>query len=201
MRHSNIELLRIVAVLFILTLHTRFEGILAVYEGGIDINHICRFIFQAMSIVGVNLFVLISGYFGIKLKPSSLINILLQVVYITIVSILFTLIYSLVFDKPFHFNEIWFTPVAKIVWFVPAYIMLMIFTPILNVFIENTTTKKLAIYTACLYLLSIYWNSILVGTISGFDGYSWGWFIILYFTGCVIRRLEVSKSTVGGGIS
>ena len=52
-RDSNIELLRIVAMLMILTLHTRFEGIEAMYDGIIDANHLCRFSFQALSIIGV----------------------------------------------------------------------------------------------------------------------------------------------------
>ena len=86
-RDSNIELLRVVAMMMILTLHTRFEGIESVYDGVIDANHISRFSFQALSIVGVNLFVLISGYFGIKLKATGLINLLWQIVYIAVVCI------------------------------------------------------------------------------------------------------------------
>jgi len=35
-RDSNIELLRVVAMMMILTLHTRFEGIESVYDGVID---------------------------------------------------------------------------------------------------------------------------------------------------------------------
>lgn len=87
-RDSNIELLRVVAMLMILTLHTRFEGIEAVYDGIVDANHLCRFSFQALSIVGVNLFVLISGYFGIRMKASSIINLLFQIVYIAVICLL-----------------------------------------------------------------------------------------------------------------
>lgn len=45
-RHSNMELLRIVAMLMILTLHTRYDGILSVYDGTIDASHIARFFFE-----------------------------------------------------------------------------------------------------------------------------------------------------------
>lgn len=62
------ELLRMIAMFMILVLHARFEGILAVYDGTVDMNHATRFLFEALAIVGVNLFVLISDYFGIRLR-------------------------------------------------------------------------------------------------------------------------------------
>lgn len=71
-RSSNIELLRIIAITFVLILHTRFDGILAVYDGGLTLSHICRFAFEALAIVGVNVFVMISGYFGIRLTARSI---------------------------------------------------------------------------------------------------------------------------------
>lgn len=189
-RQSNIEFLRILAMLMILTLHTRFEGIESVYDGGIDANHICRFSFQAMSIIGVNLFVLISGYFGIKLKNKGIINLVWQVVYIAVICLGIRILWSHYNGEVFVFDKKWLFPVTNTVWFIPSYIMLMLFSPIINVFIDGTSTRKLVHYTIGLYLLSYYWSSIWVGTVMGFDGYSWGWFIILYLTGRIIRRMN-----------
>ena len=42
-RNSNFELLRIVSMFMILTLHSRFEDIVANYDGIIDANHVCKF--------------------------------------------------------------------------------------------------------------------------------------------------------------
>lgn len=194
-RDSNIELLRIVAMLMILTLHTRFEGIEAVYDGIIDANHLCRFSFQALSVVGVNLFVLISGYFGIKPRKSSIINLLFQIVYIAVICLIIRFVVSNMGETAqsgggnINIGIKDFFPVTNIVWFVPSYIMLIIFSPMLNLFIERTSTKHLALYTIGLYALTYYWDSIWVGTVQGFGSYSWGWFIILYYTGRIIRRL------------
>jgi hypothetical protein len=71
--------------------------------------------------------------------------------------------------------------------------MLMVFSPILNSYVEKITTKRLFYYTLGLYALSYYWSSLWVGTIAGFDGYSWGWFVILYLSGQIIRRLKDEK--------
>lgn len=192
-RKSNIELLRVVAMLMILTLHTRFEGIESCYDGVIDANHIARFSFQALSIVGVNLFVLISGYFGIKLKATGLINLLWQIVYIAVVCIFVRYVMSKMGGANLNFEIKHFFPVTNTVWFVPSYIMLMVFSPILNSYVEKITTKRLFFYTLGLYALSYYWSSLWVGTIAGFDGYSWGWFVILYLSGQIIRRLKDEK--------
>ena len=42
-QNSNFELLRIVSMFMILTLHSRFEDIVANYDGIIDANHVCKF--------------------------------------------------------------------------------------------------------------------------------------------------------------
>lgn len=192
-RNSNFELLRIVSMFMILILHTRFEDIVANYDGIIDANHICKFLFEALSIVGVNLFVLISGYFGIKLKLKSIINLLWQIVYIAVICVIMRYGISIYQGTPLAFNIKWLFPVTNIVWFVPCYIMLMLFSPVLNAFIDKTPTRFLIIYTATLYIISYYWSSIWINLIGGFGGYSWGWFIILYFTGRILNRLNAEN--------
>ena len=52
-RQTNIELLRVISMLMILLLHTRYDGILSVYEGTLNFNKILIFLFEAISIVGV----------------------------------------------------------------------------------------------------------------------------------------------------
>ena len=65
-RNSNFELLRIIAMVMIVSLHTLGHG------GGLNnttvnsINFIFNHILESLSIVAVNIFILISGYFGIK---------------------------------------------------------------------------------------------------------------------------------------
>ena len=67
-RKSNIELLRIFSMILIVLVHSNFSILGAVTEGEVAQNSFRAFgriLFEQMCIVGVNVFVLISGYFGI----------------------------------------------------------------------------------------------------------------------------------------
>lgn len=192
-RHSNMELLRIVAMLMILTLHTRYDGILSVYDGTIDASHIARFFFESISTVGVNLFVFISGYFGIKLRKASVANLAFQVYYFAIIAF----IGSCLLNGSLHVGSAGYLkllfPLSHNVWFVPCYFILMLLSPILNSFIEGKTAKQLALYTLGLYAIAFVWTDIW-GCVDGFSGYSWGFFIILYMTGATIRKWATNHS-------
>lgn len=65
-RLSNYELLRIVAILLISLMH----GISSAYGSHFAVNSIAHVSTNAVGNMGVTLFVLISGYFGIRLRAS-----------------------------------------------------------------------------------------------------------------------------------
>ena len=193
LRSSNIELLRIIAITFVLILHTRFDGILSVYDGNLTPSHVCRFTFEAMAIVGVNVFVMISGYFGIKLTGRSIGRYCFQIYYFAIIAI--TLI-SFMGENPLERNQILklLFPVSHNVWFVPCYFILMLLAPMLNSFIEKTNLRNLAVYTILIYAISYIWGNVFQ-TLNGFGGYSWGFFIILYLTGAIIAKYNKKHIT------
>lgn len=70
----------------------------------------------------------------------------------------------------------------------------MLFSPILNAFCDKYKTKQVILLTASIYVLAYFWSAILQGTIAGFGGYSWGWFVILYLTGQIISRYTDTHS-------
>lgn len=187
-RLTNIELLRVISMLMILVLHTRYNGILSVYGDTINLNVFLQFLFEAISIVGVNIFILISGYFGISLKRKSICNLLFEIYFYGIVG----LIGWMVVQQTLHVETRYFMkallPISQTVWFIPNYILLMLFSPMLNAFCEKYSGKQLLYFTLCLYIVSYTWTNVIQGTINGFGGYSWGWFLILYLTGRFIRH-------------
>ena len=87
-RKSNIELLRVISMIMILVLHIRYDGILVVYDRTMGVGSIFTFLFEALSIVGVNVFILISGYFSIRLKFRSVSNLLFQIYFYGILGLL-----------------------------------------------------------------------------------------------------------------
>lgn len=84
-RQSNYELLRIVAMFMVMMLHVNF---LALGKPTMDeansatIPTFVRIMFEVMSVGCVDLFVLISGWFGIKANRKSLLAFVFQVVFI-----------------------------------------------------------------------------------------------------------------------
>lgn len=186
-RKSNIELLRVVAMLMILVLHTRFDGIEAVYECAFDAGHFMIFLFEAIAIVGVNLFILISGYFGIHPNRKNVLKLLFQIYFFGLVGLVGWIVVQGTWMVEVRHYVKALLPVSQTIWFIPNYIILMLFSPVLNAFCEKYNAKQIAIFTMAVYTLSYFWTAIVQGTISGFGGYSWGWFMQLYLTGRVIR--------------
>ena len=79
-RNSNLELLRIVAMLMVTMLH--FNACANVdlmsFPDGMLCQYKWAFMIESFCIVAVNCFVLMSGYFGIKLKGRSVLKLYLQ---------------------------------------------------------------------------------------------------------------------------
>lgn len=192
-RNSSVELLRIIAITFVLILHTRFDGILSVYDGALTISHIVRFAFESFAIVGVNVFIMISGYFGIRLTGRSIARYCFQVYYFAAIAIL---LLWLTGDTPIcksHILRLLF-PVSHNVWFVPCYFILTLLAPMLNSYIEKTPLRKLAVYTMLIYVIGYVWGNVFQ-TLDGFGGYSWGFFIVLYLSGAIIAKWNKNHIT------
>ena len=77
-RSSNIELLRLVVTMFVLILHCNGwllnDFYKLTWESGDTAAQIFRPLVQAVTVVAVNVFILISGFFFIKPKCKSLVN-------------------------------------------------------------------------------------------------------------------------------
>ena len=79
-RESNIEALRLLSMLMVLNLHS-FWG----YDNGSGILQVLDFFRESTSVCAVNVFLLISGYFGIKWKWKSFYNLVFQVFFYSFV--------------------------------------------------------------------------------------------------------------------
>lgn len=192
-RQSNFELLRIISMFLVLIVHADFlslgipSKIDFINDGLIAVN---KTIVQCIAIVCVNVFILISGWFGIKQKKIGFFNFIFQCLFFYI------LIYSILIA--FKFRIISFIDIRKCFlfapntgWFVLSYIGLFILSPIINEFINNTTKEALRNV-----LLSFYGFQTFVwlgGGVSFFEsGYSTISFIGLYLLGRYLK-LYVKK--------
>ena len=126
-RNSNIELLRIISMLLVLVVHANFLSLsepthLETIES--PIISFSRYLIQSLSIVCVNVFILISGYFGIRTNLKKISSLLYQV-YFWIFFIHFIL-NVLHLEEKRNIGE-WISSFLLFdYWFIRAYIILYI---------------------------------------------------------------------------
>lgn len=186
-RQSNIELLRILAMFLVLLVHADYFSLGAPNVQEIQMSPkdaISRIFFESVSIVCVNVFVLISGWFGIKPSFKGLSNFIFQCLFFLIGLYLTTIIIGV--------NELSLKGVAgcffatKLNWFIKAYLLLYLLSPVLNAFIESATqrTYKLVLISFFLFTCTYGW----IGAAAFMDnGYTTLFFIGLYLLSRYIR--------------
>lgn len=186
-RLSNMELLRIVAMLMVVAIHmcyysfgtpTRAEVLqFSPFAMG-------RMAVQSFTVVCVDVFVLLSGYFGINASWKRLCGLLFQV-------LLLTFPIGLLYVWKSHGSGVYsagrcLTDAFMLGgWFVRAYVMLYVMSPVLNAFVRFAAPEQLKRLTFFLLLLVTLWGWMLKIEFSG--GYSAMFFAVLYLLGRCVR--------------
>ena len=162
LRNSNIELLRCICMLMIVYLHLLIHGVngeFAAFNGNEVLPTTLLESFTTIfCMVAVNVFVIISGYFGINIFDKSgnivyskiLKNYLIVLFYSICISAVFLLV-GRISLKEFVFS---FLPVVTGKWwFATCYIVLVLITPFINFLIEQNWKNK---YLYVVILLTIF---------------------------------------------
>ena len=198
-RQSGFELLRIVAMIFILILHADCLsfGFPSTQEiAASPFSAFLRTWLETIAVVAVNTFVLISGYFGIRLRADRFMGLLFQsVFYIMGVYLVLVAIGWEVFSVT-HFARCLSPLDPSGGWFIPVYIGLMLLSPILNTFVTQTGEKNLlGVIVALLLMQSVFgWG---VDHLKVSAGYSLFSFILLYLIVQYIRLYPETFATKG----
>ena len=198
-RQSGFELLRIVAMIFILILHADCLSFGFPSTQEITASPISAFLrtwLETIAVVAVNTFVLISGYFGIRLRADRFMGLLFQsVFYIMGVYLVLVAIGWEVFSVA-HFARCLSPLDPSGGWFIPVYIGLMLLSPILNTFVTRTGEKNLlGVIVALLLMQSVFgWG---IDHLKVSAGYSLFSFILLYLIGQYIRLYPETFATKG----
>lgn len=132
---------------------------------------------QSVSVISVNVFVLISGWFGIRPKIKSLANFLFQVFFFLILS--FSAMVALGKVPVSMGNIVKCLTVINTLWYVNAYLLLYILSPALNALVEHTTRRTFKRVLIAFYILQfVYgWTGLLPIYEGGYSALS---FIGLY---------------------
>lgn len=157
-RLSNIELLRCLSMFMVLLLHSSFLAFGMPDVEAIQSNPVLlggQILQQGVGIVSVDVFVLISGWFSIKPKQKSICSFLFQIVFLQILSYVVFVSTGLVeLNKESIKDLMMLKPFQG--WFIKAYLLLYIISPVLNAFVENASKRKLR------NVLIAYWSFLIL---------------------------------------
>ena len=145
-RNSAFELLRIIAMFFIVIWHISIHA----QRGELDSHNYII----ALCIIGVNLFILISGYFGIKITWQNILTLIGTIVFYHIMTIACKWGIT---ETPPNFDSIkgLFAPLRESRWwFINCYFNLMLLSPIINTTLNNTTERQFKYFLGVLLFIS-----------------------------------------------
>ena len=209
-RDSNFELLRIVAMAFIVLHHMivhgtqmwRFSlGEPSIFPATNIPVAASLILLNAFFVVGVNSFLLISGFYGIKLKFKSFYALL-------ITCLLYSYAYDVLVAYTHHTAYVFsLQPLEEVFlhsgWFITCYVGLMFLSPFINKAVAAFTSKE-AIYGLILLSILTFWFGFHLGSsYINETGYNVLHFVFIYYMGQLLRRFESSiriKSSVSWGV-
>ena len=183
------ELLRIVSMVLVLITHACYVSLGPPTQADITASYsssIMRSLSESLSDVGVNTFILISGWFGIRSRLSRFVEFIFQIYFLEV--LLYAMMKVLGLTGTIGIDgwiELFFFRYGTY-WFIKAYIVLYIFAPLLNAFVENCSRKQLQFFLISFYIVqTIYGFYINIGWFS--NGYSPMSFMGLYLLARYMR--------------
>lgn len=195
-RLSNIELLRIIAMLMIMVSHM-CDSIGAPNKNDYLSQPYFSFVrscVEYVSVIGVNVFVLISGWFGIRFKWQRLLELYFQIFFFSFLLLIFGLVVN---DNNISFGGIigMLTMGNNDYWFLKVYVMLYIISPILNSFIDNASEKNFRITLVLMALFIFYYGWVSPDSTKWLvKGYCLVWFCFLYLLSRYLRLYKTCFS-------
>lgn len=193
-RRANFELLRIVAMLMIITMHYLDKGgILPKPDAAFGTVGYLAWGMEAFCVCAVNVYVLISAYFlaECEYRPLKAVKLWLTVVFysVTIAAVLAAVgVIPLSQLDPYRILNYIFPVIEEHYWFVTAYILMFLLAPLMNGTLRSLPVRTYRQGIFLLLLLLCVSKSILpVKLPTDRLGYDALWFLCLYLIGAYIR--------------
>ncbi|MBR6950001.1 MAG: acyltransferase family protein [Bacilli bacterium] len=190
LRNSNIELLRILAIIMIIFHHFSFHG-------GYSINSLSFFSTVWLQFIGscgkisVNLFILISGYFLINsksVKINKFLKLIFQILFYLIVILAFCLLFKIIPINTFDLKN--YLLKYNDWWFARSYLALYLIHPYVSLFLNSLSKEK---YRNLLIFSFIFLSIIPTITNIKFDEGNLIWFIFIYSLGGYISKYPIKN--------
>lgn len=192
-RHSNMELLRIVAMFLVLVTHADFWSLGSPNYDDIHSNFLSattRIGIEALSIICVNVFILISGWFNIKPSVKGFCNFIFQCLFINITLYAIVVITGLQTLTKGGIADVFLFSDHD--WFIKSYIGLYILSPVLNAYCKYADKRSQEIVFLGFYIFQTLYG-ITSTALFIEHGYSTFSFIGLYLLGNYAHKYLYNK--------
>lgn len=171
-RQSNIEMLRLLSIFALLFLHFYRHSLLpsTVYAEQTGFWKNFPLAISSITSLQVNIFILISGWFGIHTTPKKIFNFVLMCAFYGVLTYGISLclgnsfsIKDLVISfMPFSLMDKW--------WFAKAYLYLMLLAPLFNKAIEHMSKREYLYVLFALMLINSYYGFFCQDTVNPYGG-------------------------------
>ena len=193
-RQSNIELLRLIAMVMVLALHANGAAgpFVSRCEATGGSAGFIRLFLETACVISVNAFIMISGWFGIRASFKGLASLFFQLCFY---SLCIALVYKVFIGTPFSWKDVALSCLGIPYWFIPAYLILYLLSPFLNAFMDKAGQKELLISVVAFFIAELVYGRF--GDQGHFHaGYSALSFIGLYLAAGYLRRHPCRISTL-----
>lgn len=185
-RNSAIEILRIIAMLFIVLSHACSHGEIDRVSAPITLNKLFLQ-WSTLGGIGVNLFFMISGYFLCEkeFKRTSISRLLAQGWFY---SIALFLVFKFGFGYDYSLSELVLVFLPTLFyeyWFLTAYLVLLLLSPFINAMINALSRKQFLLLIATTVIL---WVGIRTFTSSEMLGTAIPFSVTMYLIGAYLRK-------------
>ena len=196
-RESGIELFRCVLMYMIIFLHMLIHGvngeIVSFRNGQVYETTLFESCFSILCMVSVNCYVMISGYFGIKVNKTKLIKTYLPVLFYSFFIALIFFAYKKVSVRDLILSCI---PIFRVsYWFATCYIFLCLISSALNYIAEKFYKTNYFYFVLFVFLLITWIPKICIQlkTVLGLNSLGFSQIVISYLIGRCIWHFENSQ--------
>lgn len=175
-RESNIELLRVISIFLVLVVHVNM-----LHKGigipGLDDLHsdfiptFTRVFFISIAYICVDIFVIISGWYGIHASLRGIFKLMFMCLFLGMIGFGLNLYEGGVFSMG-GFIKLFFDWLFP-GWFIASYMMMYILSPIVNVFVERCSERQVRYVLIAFFSLELVYGWIFPecgGSIHTFNG-------------------------------
>lgn len=213
-RFSNIELLRIILIIMVIFLHFSNRNM----GGGLNyvvynnLNECIVRLLQGVSICAVDTFIIITGFFMCEKKEIDLKKPIFLLISVTIFQLITYILLVIFKFENFTFTTI-LIKLVPLNWYIMLYNVLYILIPFVNKILEKLNINNNKLYLLLLFVIFSVYPSIVdiikgvfnIGDIPGLStisilgnehGYTIINFLLLYFIGAIIKKIDYSKKII-----